>query len=209
MLRDRLPLDGRCYLESIRELERLIRATPDLSNLADIRAFLSTAPSSLMGERTAEECLAADDEKLRVLIHYIILGASTMADRHPASRAWLSDRNYAQPPWDVEAREPGNRRLIRYRGRIGAVVSWEPARSVAFAKDLSDVERRWVLAMAIGAGERPDWQDADLERFAAYLTMGAASFAADRALSDAEISEKHEVPEAIVAFRRTLDDLDL
>jgi hypothetical protein len=209
MLRDRLPLDGRCYLQSIRELERLIRATPDLSNLADIRVFLSTAPSSLMGERTAEECLAADDEKLRVLIHYIILGASTMADLHPASRAWLSDRNYAQPPWDVEARESGNRRLIRYRGRIGAVVSWEPARSVAFAKDLSDVERRWVLAMAIGAGERPDWQDADLERFAAYLTMGAASFAADRALSDAEISEKHEVPEAIVAFRRTLDDLDL
>jgi len=41
MLRDLLPLDGRSYLESIRELERLIRATPDLSNLADIRAFLS------------------------------------------------------------------------------------------------------------------------------------------------------------------------
>jgi hypothetical protein len=48
MLRDRLPLDGRSYAESVRELERLIRGTPDLSNLADIRAFLSTAPPSLM-----------------------------------------------------------------------------------------------------------------------------------------------------------------
>ena len=38
--------------------------------------------------------------------------------------------------------------------------------------------------------------------------MGAASFAADRPLSDAEIAEKYEVPEAVVAFRRTLDDLD-
>ena len=116
MLRDRLPLDGRSYAESVRELERLlIRGTPDLSNLADIRAFLSTAPSSLMGERTAEECVAADDAKLRVLIHYVILGASAMADLHPASRAWLRDRNYAQPPWDAEGREHGKRRPITYR----------------------------------------------------------------------------------------------
>ena len=55
MRRGRLPLDGRSYPESVRELERLIRVTPDLSNLP------------------AEECLAADDEKLRVLIRYMIL----------------------------------------------------------------------------------------------------------------------------------------
>ena len=66
MLRDRLPLDGRSDLESVSDLERLIRATPDLSNLAGIRAFLATAPPSLMGVRTAEECREADDEKLRV-----------------------------------------------------------------------------------------------------------------------------------------------
>jgi hypothetical protein len=72
MLRDLRPLDGRPYLECTRELERLIRATPRLSNLADIRALPSTAPPSLMGERTAEECLGADDEKLRGLIHYMI-----------------------------------------------------------------------------------------------------------------------------------------
>src|SRR6266404_3456557 len=201
MLHDRLPLDGRSYAESVRELERLlIRGTPDLSNLADIRAFLSTAPPSLMGERTAEECLAADDAKLRVLIHYVILGASAMADLHPTSRAWLRDRNYAQPPWDAQGREHGKCRRITYRGRLAAVVSWEPERSVTFSDGLSDVERRWVLAMAIGAGEHPDWQDVDLQRFAAYLTMGGASFAADRPLSDAEISEKYEVPEASVAF---------
>jgi len=139
----------------------------------------------------------------------VILGASAMADLHPASRAWLRDRNYAQPPWDAEGREHDKRRRITYRGRIAAVVSWEPEQSVAFTEGLSDVERRWVLAMTIGAGERPDWQDLDLQRFAAYLTMGGASFAADRPLRDAEISEKYEVPEAIVAFRRTLDDLDI
>src|SRR5258708_22909889 len=137
MLRDRLPLDGRSYVESVRELERLIRGTPDLSNLADIRAFLSTAPSSLMGERTAEECLAADDTKLRVLIHYVILGASAMADLHPASRAWLRDRKYAQPPWDADGREHGKRRRITYRVSMAAHASSDTARARALPHRLS------------------------------------------------------------------------
>ena len=41
MFSDLVSLDGRSYLVSTRELERMIRTTPDLSNLADIRAFLS------------------------------------------------------------------------------------------------------------------------------------------------------------------------
>jgi len=85
MQRAQLPLDGQSDLESVRELERLICATPDLSDLATIRAFLATTPRSLVGERTAEECLAADDEKLRVLIQYRILGSSAMTD--PTRRA--------------------------------------------------------------------------------------------------------------------------
>ena len=68
---------------------------------------------------------------------------------------------------------------------------------IAAARQSAALHRPWLSA--------PDTP----ERFAAYLTMGGASFAVDRALSDAEISEKYEVPEAIVAFRRTLDDLDL
>jgi hypothetical protein len=207
--RERLPLDGQSYLEAVRELARLIRATPDLSNLAEVRAFVAGAPPNLMGVRTAEECLAADDEKLRVLIHYMVLGSSAMADLHAASRDWLSDRSYAQPPWSPGGAESGRRRLVTYGGRVGAVVAWEPEPSVAFAEGLTEPERRWVLALAIGAGERPDWTDQDLQRFAAYLTMGGAAFDRDRALADAELAAKYEVPEVMVAYRRTLPDLDL
>ena len=209
MRRTQLPLDGQAYVESLRELERLIRATPDLSNLATIRTFLAAAPRSLLGERTVGECQAADDEKLRVLLHYMILGSSAMGDLHPASRGWLNRGGYPPPPWDPESRPYGKERVITYGGRLGAIVAWEPARSVAFGEGLTEVERRWVLALAIGAGERPEWSDAELERFAAYLTMGGASFAREREVNDAEIAAKYGVPEAMVAYRRSLDDLDL
>jgi hypothetical protein len=208
MERTQLPLDGQSYLESVRELERLIRATADLSNLAAIRAFLAAAPRSLVGERTAEECLVADDEKLRVLIHYMILGSSAMTDLHPASRGWLNRGGYPPPPWDPGSKPSGKRRVITYWGRLAAIVTWEPARSVEFAEGLTEVERRWVLALAIGAGERPEWSDAELQRFAAYLTMGGASFARDREMNDVEIATQYGVPEAMVASRRALDDLD-
>ena len=49
----------------------------------------------------------------------------------------------------------------------------------------------------------------DLQRFAAYLTMGGASFAGERILSDAHIGAKYGVPESAAALRRSLDDLDL
>ena len=162
MRRTQLPLDGQAYVESLRELERLIRATPDLSNLATIRTFLAAAPRSLLGERTVGECLAADDEKLRVLLHYMILGSSAMGDLHPASRGWLNRGGYPPPPWDPESRPYGKERVITYGGRLGAIVAWAPARSVAFGEGLTEVERRWVLALAIGAGSArsgptPSW----------------------------------------------------
>jgi len=206
---DRLPLDGRAYVEAVRALERLIRATPDLSNLAAIRDFLATAPPGLIGVRTAEDCAAADDEKLRVMIRYMILGTTAMKDLHDATRQWLDERGYALPPWDPQAGAPHQRRRITYGGRLAATVTWTPQPSVSFADGLSDPERRWVLAMAIAAGERREWTEADLQRFAAYLTMGGASFAADRVLSDAQIGAKHGVPESGAALRRSLDDLDL
>ena len=209
MPRAQLPLDGQSDLESVRELERLIRATPDLSDLATIRAFLATAPRSLVGERTAEECLAADDEKLRVLIQYMILGSSAMTDLHPASRAWLNRGNYPPPTWDPESKPYGERRVVTYRGRPAAIVAWAPARSVALAEGLTEVERRWVLALAIGAGARAEWSDAERQRFAAYLTMGGASFAREREVNDVETAAKYGVPEAMAAYRRSLDDLDL
>jgi len=207
--RDRLPLDGRSYVDAVRELERLIRATPDLSNVATIRDFLAAAPPGLIGVRTAEDCGAADDEKLRVLIRYMILGTKAMEDLHEATRRWLADHGYARPPWDPHADEPHGCRRITYDGRIAATVTWTPQPSVTFANGLSDPERRWVLAMAIAAGERREWKEDDLHRFAAYLTMGAASFAAERILSDAHIAAKYDIPESAAAFRRSLADLDL
>ena len=209
MRRERLPLDGRSYVDGVRELERLIRATPDLSNLATIRDFLVAAPPGLLGVRTAEDCGTADDEKLRVLIRYMILGTKAMEDLHEATRRWLTEHGYALPPWDPHAGAPYQGRRITYGGRIAATVSWTPQPSVRFADGLSDPERQWVLAMAIGAGERREWTEEDLQRFAAYLTMGGASFAGERILSDAHIGAKYGVPESAAALRRSLDDLDL
>src|SRR5438105_11045873 len=115
MQRAQHPLDGQSDLESVRELERLIRAAPDLSTLATLRAFLAAAPRSLVGERTAEECLAADDEKLRVLVQYMILGNSAMADLHPASREWLTG---GVPP------APMGSRVEALRQAAGRHLSW-------------------------------------------------------------------------------------
>ena len=80
---------------------------------------------------------------------------------------------------------------------------------MAFAEGLTEVDRRWVLALALGAGERPEWSDAERQRFTAYLTMGGASFAREREVNDVEIAAKYGVPEAMAAYRRSLDDLDL
>lgn len=64
-----------------------------------------------------------------------------------------------------------------------------------------------ALAPAIGAGERPEWSHAERQRFAADLTMGGASFAREREVNDVEVAAKYGVPEAMVAYRRSLDDL--
>lgn len=209
MRRERLPLDGRSYVDAVRELERLIRATPDLSNLAKIRDFLVAAPPGLLGVRTAEDCGTADDEKLRVLIRYMILGTKAMEDLHEATRRWLTGHGYALPPWDPHAGAPSQSRRITYGGRVAATVTWTPRPSVTFVDGLGDSERRWVLALAIGAGECRQWKEDDLQRFAAYLTMGGVSFASERVLSDAHIAAKYGVPESAAALRRSLDDLDL
>ena len=98
MRRERLPLDGRSYIDAVCELERLIRATPDLSNLATIRDFLVAAPPGLLGVRTAEDCGTADDEKLRVLVRYMILGTKAMEDLHGATRTSPRSTAFLSPP---------------------------------------------------------------------------------------------------------------
>ncbi len=63
--------------------------------------------------------------------------------------------------------------------------------------------------MAIGAGEKSNWDEEELRRFAAYLTMGGAEFSNDRKLSNEEIAKKYEVPIEEVEYRRGLpDDID-
>jgi hypothetical protein len=59
--------------------------------------------------------------------------------------------------------------------------------------------------MAIGAGERPQWSDEELARYAAYLTMGD-EFAADRGLDDETLAVKYQVPLEAVRLRRNLPD---
>ena len=58
-------------------------------------------------------------------------------------------------------------------------------------------------------GRAPELSDAERQRFAAYLTMGGASFAREREVNDVETAAKYGVPEAMAAYRRSLDDLDL
>jgi hypothetical protein len=207
--REQLPLDGQAYLAAVRELERLIRQTPDLSNLGTIREFLAGAPLGLLGVRTAEDFATADAEKLRVLTRYMILAATAMEDLHESARRWLTEHDYALPPWDVGPGQPPQPRSLSYEGRVAATVSWTPQPSVSLAPDLTERERRWVLAMAIATGERPDWTEPEVQRFAAYLTMGGASFGADRELSDAQIAQKYDVPESAVMVRRALDDREV
>lgn len=200
----RLPLDDEKYRDYLRELAELVRRDPELADAEAVRAFLEEHRRCL-GERTAEALFSAPDEPLRVMVHYMVLGATDLADLREISRDWLRGRGYRLPPWDLTVPRTA-RRLIFYRGQVGAVVEWEPEKAVELKASLAEPEKRWVTAMAIGAGECPQWSDEALQRFAAYLTMGEAEFAADRGRPDEELAQKYGVPVDAVQCRRALPD---
>lgn len=199
----KLPLDEG-YAEYLGGLSTLLRGDPELADIGAARGFIE-ANKQRFGPRTAEATARADDDQLRMLIHIMVLAATELADLHEASRGWLASHGRMMPPWDVTV--PRNaQRLITFDNKVYGVVDWEPTSRVELNPDLSAAERHWATALAIGIGERPQWTNSEVWRYAAYLTLGTDSFAAERAQSDAELAGRHQVPVEAVRYRRELAD---
>jgi hypothetical protein len=199
-----LPLDAPSYTPLRHLLRELVTPDVDLMNIEELKAFLQ-AHHETIGELTLAEFEAAPDDVRRMMTHNMILAASELADLHEMSRAWLRAHGYPPPPWDLSVPRVAIR-MIPYQGRVGATVEWEPENRVNLDPQLNEQERRWVLAMAIGAGERPQWSDEEIKRYAAYLTMPEQNFQQDRHLSDEQLAEQYQVPVEAVQYRRTLPD---
>lgn len=200
-----LPLDAPHYTLLRQVLRELVGPDPELMQIEALSRFLQEHHET-MGELTLAEFEAAPEDVKRMMAHYMVLGASELADLHEVSRTWLQAHGYPQPPWDVSVPRVAMR-MIPYKGKVGATVEWEPENRVNLDPQLQEPERRWVLAMAIGAGERPQWNDEEIKRFAAYLTMPEPTFQQDRPLSDEQLAERYQVPVEAVQYRRTLPDV--
>jgi hypothetical protein len=199
-----LPLDAPGYASLRHLLRELVTPDADIVNIGELERFLQTHHETI-GELTLAEFEAAPDDVKRMMAHYMVLGASELTDLHETSRAWLRAHGYPPPPWDLSVPRVAIR-MIPYKGRVGATVEWEPENRVNLDPQLNEQEHRWVLAMAIGAGERPQWSDEEIKRYAAYLTMPEQAFQQDRHLSDEQLAERYQVPVDAVQYRRTLPD---
>jgi hypothetical protein len=96
--------------------------------------------------------------------------------------------------------------MITVAGKVLGVVEWEPDRKVELDPDLSEPDRKWATALAIGIGECPQWSEDEVWRYAAYLVLGVEEFARERESSDEELAERHQVPVDAVRYRRALPD---
>lgn len=199
-----LPLDAPQYASLRSLLREMVVPDPELTHIEELGIFLREHQEAV-GDRTLAEFEAAPDDVKRMMVHYMVLGASELADIHEASRAWLSLHGYSLPPWDVSVPRVAMR-LVPYKGKVGARIEWEPEKRVTLDPELNEDEHRWVLAMAIGAGERPQWTDEEIKRYAAYLTMPEQAFRYDRHLSDERLAVQYQVPVEAVQYRRTLPD---
>jgi hypothetical protein len=199
-----LPLDAPHYTLLRHLLLELVAADPELTDIQELRAFLHEHHDTI-GNLTLAEFEAAPDDVKRMMVHYMVLGASELANIHERSRAWLQVHGYPLPPWDPSVPRVAMR-LIPYKDKVAARVEWEPENRVTLDPELNEHERRWVLAMAIGAGERPQWNDEEIKRYAAYLTMPEQEFQHDRHLSDEQLAEQYQVPVEAAQYRRTLPD---
>lgn len=200
----RLPLDAEAYRGYLTDLRQLVQADPALDDADVVRAFVAEHRERF-GPRTAQATLDAPDDRLRVLVHVMVLAASELADLHEASREWLVDRGHSPPPWDVTVPRTAQR-LITVAGKVHGVVEWEPERRVELDPDLSEPDRTWATALAIGIGECPQWSDDEVWRYAAYLVLGVEEFAGQRGLSDEKLAERYAVPVDAVRYRRGLPD---
>jgi hypothetical protein len=201
----RLPLDDERYREYLAHLRTLVERDPDLRNAEVLRAFIDEH-REWFGPRTAAATLEAPDDRLRVLVHVMVLAASELSELHEASRARLGEEGTSPPPWDVTVPRTAQR-MVTFGGRVRGVVEWEPERRVELDPELSAPERNWATALAVGIGECPQWSDDEVWRYAAYLALGVEKFAGERHCSDDELAERHEVPVDAVRYRRGLPDV--
>jgi hypothetical protein len=201
----KLPLDAPHYATLRRLLRDLVASDPELTGIEELRTFLHEHRETT-GELTLAEFEAAPEDVQRMMVYYMVLGASELADMYEQSRAWLQAHGYPPPPWDPSVPRVGMR-MVPYNGKVGATVEWEPERRVTVDPQLDEHAHRWVLAMAIGAGERPQWNDEEIKRYAAYLTMPEQEFQRDRHLSDEQLAERYQVPIEAAQYRRTLPDV--
>jgi hypothetical protein len=200
-----LPLDSQRYTEFLYGLRRLVADDPQLKDIGALRRFVDVHQSHF-GPRTAVAMRFATDDAARALIHVAVLAATELTDLHEASRNWLGEHGYALPPWDVSV--PRNaQRLISFAERIYGVVEWEPARRVQFDPSLEAPALKWATALAVGIGERPQWTNDEVWRYAAYLVMGTEEFGSQRPRSDEDLASHYQVPLEAVRYRRQLPDV--
>lgn len=199
-----LPLDDERYQEYLARLRELVEWDPDLTNEHALHAFFREH-RPWFGSRTAGVMSDASDDQLRIMIHVMVLASSELGDLHEDSRIWLSDRQHPLPPWDVSVpRTP--QRLITFVDKVYGAVEWEPERGVELDPKLSERERKWATALAVGIGERPQWTYSEVWRYAAYLVTGSEEFAWERERSNEDLAEKYGVPVEAVRYRRQLPD---
>jgi len=199
-----LPLDDARYRRFLADLRALVEPDPWLHDGPALRGFFD-AHRTWFGPRTAAALERVSDDVLRSMAHVAVLAATELADLHPASREWLTQHGLSLPPWDVTVPRSAQR-LIAFRDRIYGVVEWEPRQRVQLAPDLDDADRRWATALAIGIGERPQWSNQEVWRYAAYLVMGVEEFEPGRGQPDEELAARYGVPVEAVRFRRRLPD---
>jgi hypothetical protein len=204
MPEQRLPLDDRRYHAYLIALRELVERDPDLTDSSALREFFHSYRGSF-GPRTADLIQSADDSLMRVMTHVMVLAASELSALHETSRRWLGEHGHSLPPWDVAVPRTAQR-LIAFAGKVYGVVEWEPRPNVELESTLDPSERQWATALAVGIGERPQWTNAEVWRYAAYLVMGTEAFATERVRSDAELAERYGVPVDAVQYRRGLPD---
>ena len=200
-----LPLDDRRYHAYLIALRELVERDPDLTDGPALREFFRAYRGSF-GPRTADLIHGADDDLMRVMTHVMVLAASELSDLHETSRRWLGEHGHSLPPWDVAVPRTAQR-LIAFAGKVYGVVEWEPERTVELDPDLSEPDRKWATALAIGIGECPQWSDDEIWRYAAYLVLGVEEFAHERERSDEQLAERHGIPVDAVHYRRGLPDV--
>jgi hypothetical protein len=199
-----LPLDATQYKRFLDDLRALVEPDSWLNDRKALRRFFDLH-RAWFGPRTAAAMDEASDDLLRIMLHVAVLAASELADLHDESRKWLAERGHSLPPWDVTVPRSAQR-MISFGDRIYGVVEWEPVRRVQLAPGLDEPDRTWATALAVGIGERPQWTNQEVCRYAAYLVMGVSEFSEQRWRGDDELAAWFSVPADAVRFRRELPD---